>query len=1279
MGLKIDRVQLEIVVQQNTANQRLLELEDKMKNVRSQMNSLSKQRKKDTDEYRQLEQQLKQLKQEYENVFDTIDVGKMTMMQLANRQRELNAVLRNMDPSLPEWKKYNDMLKQVTERIRVLRGQARDTGLSLSKLADGFNKYGAMAAGAIASVTGLMLTARGCVDEFAQMEEAESQVIKYTGMTKDEVKELNEEFKQMDTRTPRDKLNALAGDAGRLGITGKKGVNEFVDAANQINVALGEDLGEDAVANIGKLAMMFGEDKEKGLRGAMLATGSAVNEVAQNSSAAERFLVDFAARVAGVAHQANISQADIIGFAASMDENMLRNETSATAYQNILMKMFTDTEKFAEVAGLNLQEFSKLVRTDANEAMLTFAKSLSKKGGMADLAPIFGDLKTEGAGVASVLSVMAGKADEVRSRQHLANEAYREATSLTKEYNVQNNTVQAGLDKAKEQFRNVRIELGEQLLPVMSHLVSTASLTVKGLSLLISIVLQYKTTILTAAAGVAAYTAAVKGATAADKLKVFWTNTLVGSVKTLYATVSKHPWAVVAAAGATLIAFLVDLKKKQNEVTESMKAVKRVQDTVSEEFNKQASRIKLLTDIVNNNNLANKTRTKALNELKSIIPGYNAMINEEGRLINNNKEAIQDYLIQLEKEVRMKAAQDELENLYRQKRAEEKSLKDAEIEQSKARVALANAELSATLNAQRASTAGTKMLMANLSQSVKTMQTELAKADAAVEKSKDKLMGIDNALKAISKELNESQDSVISSQTAGGTGGSGGTPKPDADPYKTASDKLQLQYQDRLNTIKMGLLTEKTTQEQYQSELYKAEMNWLLSRKALMEQYGKDTSAIQGQIYDKMIAESNRLYKQAQQMEADNKAAQLGMLDEEYAENQAAIKQRYLDGELATEQDYKEALLELERDYLEQKRDMLQAYGEDTTDIDNQLLDKDVKQHTDNRKSQRDSMQKQIDETDDFDEKNRILQAMYDADLITYEQYLDKKRELDDDYGNDWIGKWSAGFNAASNIASTFNDLMSALQDREIKKIERKYDKQIKAAKKAGKDTTQLEEEKEAAVMAIKKKYADKQFALNVMQIIADTAKAIMVSWATLGPILGPIYAALAAAQGATQVVIAKTQRDEAKGLKTGGYSAEYIEGFTATGNPDDTAGVIPVHKNEFVANHEAVANPAVRQFLDVFDMAQKNGSIRMINTTQILEHVRTRSGKYAGGYTDGDSQPASAMSVGTPENRLQTVQLLQDIKYLLQVISEKEVVVDPRKVRDSIRRIEQLERNVSR
>ena len=155
------------------------------------------------------------------------------------------------------------------------------------------------------------------------MEEAQSQMRKYTGLTTQEVKDVNEEFKRMDTRTARTKLNEIAGDAGKIGEAGKKNIENFVEAANMIGVALGDDLGKDAVLNIAKLAQVFGEDKNKGLRGAMLATGSAVNAVGQNSSAAEGYLVGFTARVAGSAQQAKIAQTSLIGYASVLDQNMI--------------------------------------------------------------------------------------------------------------------------------------------------------------------------------------------------------------------------------------------------------------------------------------------------------------------------------------------------------------------------------------------------------------------------------------------------------------------------------------------------------------------------------------------------------------------------------------------------------------------------------------------------------------------------------------------------------------------------------------------------------------------------------------------------------------------------------------------------------------------------------------------------------------------------------------------------------------------------------------------
>ena len=592
-------------------------------------------------------------------------------------------IIKSLENEVRGTAQYNAALEQkrrVTEALtrasKEMRIEIGCQGTAFGKAANLVNQYAGLFTTTVASVTGLTFAMRSSVQAYADMEEAESNVRKYTGMTTEQVKELNEELQKMDTRTVRDKLNALAGDAGRLGITAKQDVLDFVDAADKINVALGEDLGKDAVANIGKLAQMFGEDDRMGLRGAMLATGSAINEVAQNSSAAEAYLVEFTARVAGVANQAGISQADILGFAASMDENMLRNEASATAYQNILLKMMTDTEKFAKVAGLNLQEFAKLVRTDANEALLTFASALQKRGGMADLAPLFGDLKTEGAGVASMLAVLAGKAEEVRSRQELANNAYQDGTSILKEFNVQNTTVQAGLDKAKKGFNEVSIQLGEKLLPLMSHMISSTSLLVRGMNVTVSVLYDHKGAVIGASIAYGTYLTAQKLNVAWTKLQVAWNNRSITSFKDLRKVMSKNIFGILLVGLGAYIGKLYDAKARQEELAGSLSGLKKVTHEVTKQFSEQEGRIRVLNGIIQDNAASLDLRKKALNELKGIVPGYNATLSDEGTLLNNNTEAIKAYLVQLEKQIKLKAAQEELEELYKKQRDLDKQERD---------------------------------------------------------------------------------------------------------------------------------------------------------------------------------------------------------------------------------------------------------------------------------------------------------------------------------------------------------------------------------------------------------------------------------------------------------------------------------------------------------------------------------------------------------------------------------------------------------------------------
>ena len=176
--------------------------------------------------------------------------------------KKINAELRSgaVERGSAEWRKLQGDLKACKAELNSINQESAQSESIWSKLGNGFNKYQSLVVSALASFTGLTLTVRQAVKAYSDMEEEEFQVVKYTGMTKKEVEDLNEEFKKMDTRTSREQLNQLADDAGRLGISSKQGVMEFVDAADKINVALGDDLGDKATETIGKLAMMFGED-----------------------------------------------------------------------------------------------------------------------------------------------------------------------------------------------------------------------------------------------------------------------------------------------------------------------------------------------------------------------------------------------------------------------------------------------------------------------------------------------------------------------------------------------------------------------------------------------------------------------------------------------------------------------------------------------------------------------------------------------------------------------------------------------------------------------------------------------------------------------------------------------------------------------------------------------------------------------------------------------------------------------------------------------------------
>lgn len=629
---------------------------------------------------------IKETKRQMQLVDNTLSHLKTSSVRdLEYSMKVLNQEMRGLDRGSEAFKQMQMQAKQLKTELEAVRAEGQAQQSWIGRTADWFNRMQGVILGVIAAISGLTFTVKSCVEKFASMDEEMTNVRKYTGQTADEVERMNEDFKKMETRTAREKLNQLAGDAGRLGITASSMVEEFVDGADKINVALNDDLGDDAVKDIGKLALMFGEDKTKGLRGAMLATGSAVNELAQNSSASAGYLVDFTARVAGVGKQAGFTQAQIMGLASVLDQNMQQDETAATAVQNLLAKMFQDSAKFAKIAGLNVKEFSKTLKEDANGALLQFLAALRSKGGFAQLAPMFEEMKMDGSRATGVLTVLADKLDDIKVAQDLATKSYAEGTSIINEFNTQNESVQAQLDKAKKRFQDLAIELGQKLYPAARLCISSASLTVHILSSIIDFVAKYRTTLITLTATIIALTVAETAHIVKLKAIAIWQNVVVTGAKKLWAILAAHPYLAVAAAVTTLVAVIVDLSRKTDSAAKAQEALNDIQREAQKEIVEEQLKLENLRKAAMNETNSLKDRYAAIAELNRIVPNYNASIDKTTGKYKENKRALDDYIKSLVHLYEVQGAKKKIQQL-----AEEKA--DLTIKQKQAQKNYENAK-----------------------------------------------------------------------------------------------------------------------------------------------------------------------------------------------------------------------------------------------------------------------------------------------------------------------------------------------------------------------------------------------------------------------------------------------------------------------------------------------------------------------------------------------------------------------------------------------------------
>lgn len=1186
---------LKIYLDASAASKSIKQLTESIENHRQSLAKLNETGKGNTKEAKAHITAIEKGEKALKKYNDTIEQTKSVMNNLSgatynelkNATRQMTADIKQMATDTDEYKASLEQLHLAKERLsqldRELNGQSQTQATLWQRLSSSLNKYFLTITTSISGVMLLISGGRKAVEAFMEVDEAMAKIRKYAGLTDEEVRKLSKslgDLGNIDTRTSHMQLLELAADAGRLGIKGTENLENFTRAADKIKLALGEDLGEDAVTNIGKIANLMGEDQRLGLETAMLSTASAVTKLAKSSTACEPYLVDFTARMGGIGAVADITTPQILGIGSALDQNMQQVETSSTVISALVTKLFQDTAKFARLAGKDVNEFSQLLKTDANEALLQFLEAMRERGGFDEIASMFGEMSMQGKRSVQVLSTLAAHVDQVREAQAIATEAYRENVEVEHEFQVMNNTSQALLDKRKKQLQQIRVELGEKLMPIMVHVKSTQNIVLHTLKLLIDVMTKFLPSVIALTVAIVGYTTQV---TLADiKTKVFTKslNFLKKAFNKVVEAISKNPWLALAAVITIVINTIVRYNQKMREMLQNMESVEKAQKRAADANDAEARRLNTLLAMIGDTNSAEETRREAMNQLININPEFLGCLDSQTSSYQDAQYAVAQYMQYLQLLA-------EMEELVSSKQ----TLKE-QLNQVREDLPPWWKRLIIGLQTRQVSGSG------RTEQNPDTYKRQQELYDEYYNEIEDPIQQNINAIDARMDEIQAQIEQMIVEAKNKQKNIDAKTPG-----APMSSDELKELYEgsggyiDQLNDeydkiqhdLEMALARREIAEDEFAVRSNKNESERQAALIALYEHYSslldnatfdkeekrekaRDSVAKKRLTAEEKLEESlikmetsfydarEGLMKQADKAETD----QTAKLANEYEKRRKAAFDCYnaiaayialnvSDANTANglmlqaQQSYYSTLQQLSEWYnykrteqdLKAQREhiaMLKKYGTDTTADEYQVALMELDLYYQARLLSDEEYQRARQNLEDeylfssAQNHERILSqfitqslvSKYQLDLQQLDQYHKKGMLSEEEYQRSLLSlKYKYAREYASQFMQMNANMVQAMQDAEIAAVESKYEVLIRAAENNGEDTAQLEQDAANEKLKIQKKYAMSNLVVKLSQITADTAVAIMTGFAQLGPVAGAVAAVMLGLTGAAQYAAA--------------------------------------------------------------------------------------------------------------------------------------------------------------
>lgn len=833
------------------------------------------------------------------------NIGLATPKELRRLLKDINAKLNSghIARGSEEWKKYQAQLKLVNAEIRKVNDEIKESEGWLTRFNNGFAKWGALAASGIAAITGISMTLNKMRKDRDDKEASAANLKALTGLDDVSIQWLARQAEILSTSMHKSGLRVtqsskeileaymLVGSAKPDLLGNKEALNAVTIEAMRLSKAAKMDLKE-AVDAVTLSMNQYGASSEKAADYAnVMAAGSKYGSAAVQSITA-------AVTKAGVsASTANVSIEQLVGSIETLAEKGIVNEVAGTGLKMFFLRLQTGADKTnPKIVGLQTA-LKNLQKLSTEEIVKRF-----------------------GAETYTVAQTLIDGADKV--------EYYTKAVTDTnvamEQAAINSETNEARLAQLKNKIRETGIELMEKLNPSLNMLTGWTTKLLSMAPALIDWLVKYKGALASTCVTLLALIAYKKADVAWSKLQVVWNEKIVASLLSLGKFVKANPYAFLAVGVAALIGRLIDLKREQNRVTESQKSMLRISNDLNDKYGEQESKIRLLTNVIHNQNFSYNERRRCIDELKQIVPGYNGMLNEEGKLMNDNTGAIKDYLVQLEKQIKLEAAREELAGLYQEQRKTEKLKRKQQEEVKRANANFNSAQFMASARTTNLGTQGTRALAKATDASTQQARSQLTIANQELNKTQARLDQLNQAIKDVNAEIAASdiQLDVVKNddkKNGGGTLTEGERSKA----KKDALVKEEKEYFSELAHLKQLYIdSDLMTQEEYARLVEDLEMQHLNRQLDIAGMEPDEIEKINQKILDAQIKfkercrqEDDKEYKEAQQraLTAREKRYQLDI--------EAAARYHYQN--LTSEEDYLRLLSDLEYGYYS---DMLANY-----------------------------------------------------------------------------------------------------------------------------------------------------------------------------------------------------------------------------------------------------------------------------------------------------------------------------------------------------------------